>query len=479
MNYRIIGRTTGIIMLVEAVFMAPIMIYALFISEDPLPFVYSIFILLLIGFPLSRINPASGLFYAKNAFVTVVIAWVILSVFGALPYYFCGSFDNYLDCLFESVSGFSTTGGSLFSSIDHLPKTILLWRNCTVFWGGMGVLLFATAILPASKDRSHNLMRAETPGPTANKLVPKLNQSSKILYGIYFSLAIVHFVCLLLVGIDAFDALNIAISTTGTGGFAVINDGISAYDNTAAELIISTFMLLSSINYIAYFFLITGRFKDLFKLSELRFYLLFILIAVLLIAANIYSLYGNIWTSLKYSFFTVTAFASTTGYNVVDHNAWPMFSKAMIFVLIMIGGCAGSTAGGMKISRVAIVLKSILREVKQIVHPRSVNVVWMDGNVIDEKTLTSVTRFFAAYIMITITAIVFVSLDNYDFSTTFSAVVTCMSNSAPGFGLIGPTGSFDVFSSFNKVVLMLCMLIGRLEIFPILIFLSPSTWKKA
>ena len=479
MNYRIIWRTTGIIMLVEAVFMLPVMIYAFFAKEDPLPFVYSMLILSAIGFPLSRINTAAGLFYAKNAFVTVVIAWVILSVFGALPYYFSGQFDNYLDCLFESVSGFSTTGGSLFSSIDHLPNTILLWRNCTVFWGGMGVLLFATAILPASRDRSHNLMRVETPGPMSSKLVPKLSQSSKILYSIYFSLAIVHFICLLAVGINAFDALNIAMSTAGTGGFSVINNGISAYNNTAAELIISTFMLLSSINYIAYFFLFTGRFREFFKMSELKFYLLFIAAAILLIAVNIYSVYGDVGTSLKYSFFTVTAFASTTGYNVVDHNAWPMFSKAVIFVLIMIGGCAGSTAGGIKISRVAIILKSILREVKQIIHPRSVNVIRMDGEAIDEKTLTSVTRFFAAYIVITIFAIVLVSLDNHDFSTTFSAVVTCMSNSAPGFGLIGPTGSFAVFSDFNKVVLMLCMLIGRLEIFPILIFLTPSTWKKA
>ncbi len=479
MNPKIICHTIGIVMIAEAAFMLPVVIYALFSGEDPMPFIYSIAIPLSIGIPLSLLTRSKGLFYAKNAMVAVVLAWLSLSFFGALPYLFCSNFDSFIDCLFESVSGFSTTGGSIFPSVAHLPKTVLLWRNLTVFWGGMGVLVFASIIFPSSKDRSHNLMRAESTGPMSTKFVPKLSTSSKILYSIYFVLTILHTICLICVDIAPFDAVNIALSTAGTGGFAIIDGGISSYNNSAAEIIISIFMLLSSINYAAYFLLVTGRLKELLHLSEVRFYLLVIAVCVLLVAANINSIYSDVGTSLKYAFFTVVSFSSTTGFNVVDHDTWPMFSKAIIFLLMAVGGCAASTSGGIKMSRILITLKLIKREVTQTIYPRSVNIVRMNGHIVEEKTLASVTRFFAAYVVIASISFVLLSIDNFDFMTSLTAVVTCMTSSAPGFGLVGPVGCFDIFSGFSKIVLMMCMLIGRLEIFPILIFLSPSTWKNA
>ena len=478
MNYRIAGKTAGAIMLLEAACMSSAVIISMIYREDLSPFLYSITILLALGLPLYFLNRrALDKFSAKIGLMTVGLMWIVLSAFGALPFFFDGDFGNYVNCFFESVSGFTTTGASILTEVESHPKGILWWRSFTHFIGGMGVLVLANAILPSTKDKSHYLLKAEVPGPMSDKLVPKLSMSSKILYGMYVGITLLQIISLLIVGIEPYDAATIAFATAGTGGFSVKNASLAAYNNPAAEYITGIFMLLFSVNFTVYFLLITGKIRKALKNEELRFFLTLSFSAVFLITIDVLDTYG-ISDSFRYAFFSVASVVSTTGFSNIDYNVWSYFSKAIIIILMLCGACAGSTGGGLKSSRVCITLKAFGQEILQFIHPRAVNVVRFDGKVVPERTVSSIIRFFAAYFIIIFGAVLLISIDNFDFTTSFTAVLSCMSNIGPGLELVGPSGNFAAFSNISKVILSFCMLIGRLEIYPILILFTPSAWKR-
>ncbi len=478
MNYRILGKTAGAILLLEAACMGLASVVSLIYRENPSPFLYSILIMLIFGLPLYFVNNnKAGRYSPKDGIITVGLLWFILSAFGALPFFFHGTFGNYVNCFFEAVSGFTTTGASILTEIETNPKGILWWRSFTHFIGGMGVLVLANAIFPSSKDRAQNLLNAEIPGPMSDKLVPKLSASSKILYGIYVGIALLEVIFLMFSGLSLYDAMTISLATAGTGGFSVKNASIAAYGNYTAEYIIGVFMILFSLNFTVYFMLITGKIKKVLKNEELRFFLFSTSTAIVLITANLIKTF-HFSDSFRYAFFTVASIVSTTGFVTVDHNLWPYFAKVIIVILMICGACAGSTGGGLKASRVLISLKAFKQELVRFIHPRAVNVIRFDGKVLPDRTVSGIARFISAYFIITFSAVLLISLDDFDFTSSLTAVISCMSNIGPGLGIVGPTGNFAVFSNFSKIVLSICMLIGRLEIYPILILFMPSAWKR-
>ncbi len=478
MSYRMILRTTGAVMLIEAAVMVIMTLVSLLYSETPMPFLITIAILIVLGFPLYRIKIKQKSFFAKEGYVTAATTWLVLSLFGALPFYINGGFGNYVNCFFEAVSGFTTTGATILSDIESLPRGILLWRSTTHFIGGMGILVLATAIIPTGNNRSQHLMRAEMPGPTAGKLVPRLSQSSKILYGIYAVLTALEVIALLIADVSFFEAVNIAFATAGTGGFTVTNTSIAAYNSVAVDLITSVFMLLFSLNFTIYFLILIGNFKSIRKNQELWFFLSVVAAATLLVAVNVRNVYDSFWQGLRYAFFTVSSTISTTGFVTIDYDTlWPTFSKCIILMLMVIGACAGSTGGGVKASRMLVFLKSVAQEIRQIIHPRSVSVIRVDDTPVNTGVTHSIMRFLAAYVFCIIGGVLLISINNFDFITTFSSVLTCLGNVGPGLGAVGPVLNFNNMSIFSKLILSFLMLLGRLEIFPLLILFSPKTWR--
>ena len=460
MNYRILGKTAGAILLLESACMGLAAVVSLIYRENPSPFLFSILIMLIIGLPLYFANyKKAGRYSPKDGIITVGLLWFILSAFGALPFFFHGTFGNYVNCFFETVSGFTTTGASILTEIEANPKGILWWRSFTHFIGGMGVLVLANAIFPSSKDRAQNLLNAEIPGPMSDKLVPKLSASSKILYGIYVGITLLEVVCLMISGLGLYDALTISLATAGTGGFSVKNASIAAYGNNAAEYIIGIFMILFSLNFTVYFMLLTGKIKKVLKNEECRFFLFCTFAAVFMITTNIIKTF-SLADSFRYAFFTVASIVSTTGFVTVDHNLWPYFAKVIIVILMICGACAGSTGGGLKASRVLISLKAFKQEIVRFIHPRAVNVIRIDGKALPDRTVSGIARFVSAYFIITFSAVLLISLDDFDFTSSLTAVISCMSNIGPGLGIVGPTGNFALFSDFSKIVLSVCMLIG-------------------
>jgi len=363
--------------------------------------------------------------------------------------------------------------------VETLPKGILFWRSFTHWLGGMGVLILAIALLPSMGSRPLNLMKAESPGPVVSKLVPKASQSSKILYGIYCALTLIQVLCLRAAGMPWYDSVVHSFATAGTGGFSTRNLSVAAYRSPSIEIIITVFMLLFSINFAFYFFLLSRKVKHAFQSDELRFFLIVVFASIALIAVNILPLYATGEESVRHAAFQVASIISTTGFASTDFNLWPEFSRFLLVILMFIGACAGSTGGGLKCSRVLLLLKCIRREIKQIIHPRSVNVVKLDGRVVDEDTLRSILIFFAAYLFILLGAALLVALDNFTFGTTFTAVLTCISNVGPGLELVGPMSNFSVFSGLSKLILSLCMIVGRLEVLPILVLFSGNAWKRS
>jgi len=465
-------------MLIEAGSMLPSLVVALCFRENPLPFLFSIGILIVLGLPLALLNRRSGRFHSRVAYITAGISWLTLSLFGALPFLFCGQFPSFIDCLFESISGFTTTGSTILTDVEVLPKGILFWRNFTHFIGGMGIIVLTTVLLPTIGDRVQHLMQAEVPGPTSEKLVPKLAQSSKILYAIYVALTVLELLALLCCGLSFFDALNLAISTAGTGGFAIYNASIAAFASPAVEIVISVFMLMFGVNFSLYFLILCGKIRDVLKNTELRFYLTLLVVFVILITWNIYGIYGNLGDSLRNALFSVSTLISTTGFGLADFDRWPTFSKTILVLLMFTGACAGSTAGGLKLSRIYMMLQSVRRELRRIVHPNSVSIVRMDGRAIGERTLSGTMVYLGTFVVILFVAIWLVSLEGHDIVTSVTSVIATIGNIGPGLALVGPVGNYSIFSAFSKIVLCLCMLIGRLEIYPILLLFAPSTWKK-
>ena len=478
MNRRMICRVLGLILLCLAALLLLPMVAGLCYGESVSHFLITIAISGTAGFLLTRVKPYSTVIYAKDGFVVVSLGWILMSMLGALPFVISGDIPNYINALFETVSGFTTTGASILDDIEGLSRGCMFWRSFTHWIGGMGVLVFILAVLPMSGEHSMHIMRAEVPGPTVGKLVPRVRQTAKILYLIYIAMTVLEMLLLLLGGMDFYDALLHAFATAGTGGFSTRAASIAAFDSVYLEMVIAVFMVLFGINFNLYFLLLIGRWRDALKSEELRWYLGIIAASVLAIALGISKMYGGIAAGLRHAFFYVASITSSTGFGTVDFVTWPEYCKWIIVMLMFCGACAGSTGGGIKTSRVIILFKNVACEIRQMIHPRTVTRVQLDGKRVDTAGLKAVSTFFTSFMLLLIIGSFLVSLDGYDMATNFSAVLSSLSNIGPGMSLIGPTGNYNIFSYGSKLVLTLTMLIGRLEIFPILILFSPSTWKR-
>ena len=483
MNRRMIVYVLGRILLAEALLMLPSLAVGLIYGEGAdavRAFLPPILLLLGAGVLMGVKRPYDTVIYARDGFFVVATSWILLSLFGALPLWFCGEFPTFWDCIFEIVSGFTPTGASVLSAPEVLPHSILFWRSFTHWIGGMGVLVFVLAVMPLSENRALHLMRAEVPGPVVGKLVPRMRETAKILYAVYTALTAVLVILLLFGGMPLFDSLCYAFGTAGTGGFSISAAGVGAYDSAYIEIIVGVFMLLFGVYFNLYYLILIGRAKEALRSEELRWYLMIVLCAVLSIAANTYSLYQNTATSLRHAFFQVSTIITTTGFATVDFaNGWPLFSQTILLLLMVVGACAGSTGGGLKVSRLMLLIKTCRQEVRRLIHPRVVTVVRFEGKAVDTSLMRTTLTYFVMYVLILCVSTLLLSLDRADFLTSFSAELACFNNIGPGLGAVGPMGSYAAYSAWSKMLLSLNMLLGRLEIFPILVLFSPGIWRGA
>lgn len=476
MNIKAILKIIGSALCIESLFMIPCIIIAFTNKEaGGYPFLITSVLLFAIGAPLVIINIKSSKFHIKDGLLSVALSWILISIAGAMPYYFSGVIPQFINSLFESVSGFSTTGATILTDVEALPKSMLLWRCLTLWFGGMGILILTLAIIPSAGSGGIYIMKAEITGPSPSRLVPKLRKTAIILYSIYISLTLLEIICLIATGMGGFDSIIHALSTAGTGGFSNKNLSIGAYDNAAVDVIITIFMYLFGINFAIYFTVFSKSIFQAFKSEEFRVYSVIILISIILVTFNIFNIYGkNLILSLRYSAFQVTSIISTTGFATADFNCWPPLSKMVLLILMFIGSCATSTGGGMKVIRFIIMFKSARLSYKKILHPRITQSVIIDGHIVDEGIIKNVWMFSFLYIFIIIVASLLISFENYDMSTSISSVISMIGNTGAGFGSIGALGNYSLFTSFSKIVLCFCMLLGRLEILPILFLLTPK-----
>ena len=480
MNITAILNIIGHVMKYEIILLLIPFFVALFYGQgDANAFLYTVLLMIPIALILIKIKGKKNEIYAKEGFLTVGLAWIVISFFGALPFVFSGAIPSLVDAFFETSSGFTTTGASILTEIQSLPKGILFWRSFTHWVGGMGFLIFILALMPTFSGNTIHLLKAESPGPTPGKIVPKIKQTAKILYAIYFVLTVIQTILLKIAGMSWYDSILHALGTAGTGGFSNMNASVAAFNNPAVEWIITIFMLLFGVNFVLYFQLIRGNVKAFFKSEELKWYLIAVFASIIIIAVNIIPFnHGDVTKSIRDSAFQVSSIVTTTGYATVNFNLWPTLSKVILIMLMFMGAMAGSTGGGIKTIRIVIIFKAIRREIDKILHPRRVKSVKIDGNVVEEETISGVFLFIFAYIIISLIAIFIVSFDNFDITTTVTSVIATLSNIGPGLEMVGPAGNFSVFSDLSKLVLSFCMLAGRLEIYPMLILFSPSLWKK-
>ena len=446
--------------------------------HDIMPFVYSIGLTLLAAVVLGIKKPKNDVVFARESFISVSLGWLLLSFFGALPFYISGSIPNIIDCIFETVSGFTTTGATILNTVETLPKSILFWRAFTHWIGGMGVLVFLLMLTQISEGNAMYIMRAEVPGPSVGKLAPRMRSNSLILYGIYTALTVLESVLLIIEGLPAFDAVTNAMSTAGTGGFSVRDVGIAAYGSPAVEWTIAVFMLLFGINFNLYYLILFGRIKQVFASEELRVYTGIIAAATLTVGINVMNYYGSFGDSIRKAFFQVTSVISTTGFSNVEFMNWPQLSRAVILVLLFTGACAGSTAGGIKISRIIIMAKVVYRSIHQLAHPHEVSCIKFEGKVVDRETRSFVCTYMTTFFVILFLSTFAVMFQGHDFETSFSAMLSCFNNVGPALGLVGHSGNYNIFGGGTKLLMSLIMLVGRLEIFPMLILFMPSTWEK-
>lgn len=480
MNIRMIFSSLGNVLCIEAALMIPSLLVSVIYGEnDVYAFMISILIVLAAGFLLRLLQPGDSEMYARDGFAIVALSWLFVSVFGALPFLISGAIPAPIDALFEAVSGFTTTGATILTEVESLPRGILFWRSFTHWVGGMGVLALVLAVLPSVKTSTVHIMVAESPGPNPGKLVPKMGQTVKILYIIYSVMTLVQIVLLLISGMPLYDSVVHALGTAGTGGFSIKNTSIGAYNNVFAEVIITIFMFLFGTNFSLYFQIIRGNIKSYFRDAEFRFYLGTVIVSIVLITLDLSGkVFGSLWESLRHASFQVSSIMTTTGYATTDFNLWPSFSKSILVLLMFIGASAGSTAGGIKCIRIVLLMKLIRREVHRIIHPRSVYTIKIDGKTVDGDILSGVTVFFYAFIFIFVAALLIVSLEGKDMISNFTAVATSIGNVGPGLGIVGPMGNFASYSALSKIVFSVCMIIGRLEVFPVLLLLAPTFWKK-
>ncbi|MBR2667157.1 MAG: TrkH family potassium uptake protein [Oscillospiraceae bacterium] len=478
MNYRMIGQMLGRVLCMEAVLMLVPLFIALGYHESVVPFLISVVITGVVGFCLSRLQPKHSDFYAREGFVIVVMCWVVLSLLGTLPFVISGEIPRFIDALFETVSGFSTCGASILTDIEALSYSCLFWRSFTHWIGGMGVLVFIMAVMPMAGEYNMHIMRAEATGPVVGKLVPRVRKTAVILYLMYVILTLIETILLVLGPMNWFDAVLHAFSTAGTGGFSTRAASVGAFGSTYVDLVISIFMLLFGINFNLYFFLLIGKFKSFWKSEELRWYLGAIAFATITISLAIRTSYTIFGSALRDAFFQVLSIISTTGFATADFNQWPQYARWLLVLLMFSGACAGSTGGGMKVSRILILAKAAKAELRRLLHPRSVNLVQMDHKRVDESTVRCTLVFLVLYMGILLLGTLIVSLDGFDLETNFTAVLASLSSIGPGLSLVGATGNYAMFSWLSKLVLACCMLIGRLEIFPVMMFCAPRTWKR-
>ena len=474
MNKRMIAYISGLLLLCEAGLLLLPLAVALIFGDKTIPdFLLTIGMLILSGGALILFKPKDKTIYARDGLVIVALGWIILSLFGALPFYFSGEIPKYLDAVFETVSGFTTTGSSILSDVEALSKSLIFWRSFTHWIGGMGVLVFVMAVLPLSGGGGDlHLMRAESPGPSVGKLVPKSNKTARILYLIYLVLTLTLIVILKIGGMPLFDSITIAFGTAGTGGFGILNSSVAGY-NTFCQATITIFMALFGINFNFYFLLLFKRFKEAFRSSELWTYLGIMGGAIAIITVNIHSQFESIAKALHHAAFQVSSVMTTTGFSTVDFDKWPELSRMILLMVMCIGACAGSTGGGFKVSRLILLLKNALKELRSISHPRSIKVIKIDGHVVSDETMRGTLAYLTLYVLTFCISILIVSADKTDMVSNITGVVATLNNIGPGFGVCGATGNFSTFSNLSKFVFIADMLLGRLELFPLICLFMP------
>ncbi len=479
MNIKTVRRILGLVLFVEAVSMLLPIVCAIIYGEKDCIFAFSkcIVLAIVIGGLLTIKTNSKESMFAKEGFASVALAWIVMSIFGALPFVFSGTIPNFIDALFETASGFSTTGASILTDVEALPKSMLFWRSFTHWLGGMGVLVFLLAIIPSAGGNNFFLMKAESPGPSVSKLVPRVKTSATILYGIYIVMTVIEMIILLLGGMEAFDAITLSLGTAGTGGFAVRNSGLSDY-SAFSQIVITVFMILFGIDFSLYYLTLTKKVKSALKSSELHWYLIIIFTAITAITINCRHLFASLGETIRHTAFQVGSIITTTGYSTCDFNLWPELSKTILVTLMFVGACAGSTGGGIKVSRIIILAKSLVKEIRIAAHPKATVKTTMNGRLVEHETVRSINTYMVAYVIIFVVSILLISFDNFDYTTNFTAVSATLNNIGPGLNLVGPTGNFSMFSPVSKLVMVFDMLAGRLEIFPMLVLFSKFAWKK-
>lgn len=461
-----------------ALLLVPVLVAVVYQEKCGIVFLIPIVILCLLFWVAGRKRPEYGQIYGKEGMVIVALAWILWSLFGAMPFTLSGYIPSYVDAFFETVSGFTTTGSSIIPDVEVLPHCLLFWRSFTHWIGGMGVLVFVLVVTSLDRKNSMYLMRAEVPGPEKDKLVPKAMSTARILYGMYLTLTVIEMVFLVIGGMNLFDSMIFSFGSAGTGGFSNYADSVAHFNSAYIDGVITVFCALFGVNFALFYFMILGDFKSILKNEELRTYILLIAGATAAIMLNIHSLYPTIGKSFRYAVFQVVTVITTTGYSTADFAQWPMFSKAVLMMLTVIGACASSTGGGIKVSRLLVGMKCVKREIVQLAHPKSVGIIRIGGKKVSSDVLRTIYIYFIAYVGILIGSVLLVSLDNFDFETTFSAVLTTLGNVGPGMAKVGPMGNFAGFSPFSKLILCFDMLAGRLEIFPFLVLFTAPAWRR-
>ncbi len=478
MNTKLVLKLNGYILLFDVFAMVlPLVVAGVYKESAGMAFFPVMALCLAIALPLIRMKPKKKDLFAREGLATVALAWVVMSFVGGLPFFFSREIPNLIDCFFESSSGFTTTGATILTNIEGMSKCMLFWRSFTHWIGGMGVLMFVLAIAPLAGGNNMQLIRAESPGPQVEKLLPKANTTAKVLYGMYIGLTVVQVVFLLFGDMPLFDALTTAFGTAGTGGFAVKSSSMGGYSQYT-QIVITIFMLLFSVNFNIYFFIIAKKFSSVWKNEELRAFAIIVFVSIALITLNTVQLFENLGGAIHHSSFAVATIISTSGFSTVDFNTWPDFSKTLLVLLMFIGACAGSTGGGIKVSRILIMFKSLKREFFTLIHPRSVKTIRISGKKIDDETIRKVNSYMLCYILLFFISFLIVSFDNFGFETNFTSIAATLNNVGPGLGAVGPSGNFAAFSPLSKIVFIIDMICGRLELFPILILFLPQTWKK-
>lgn len=478
MNYGVVIYILGKILEANAAFMIfPFIVGLCYGENEAWWYLLSAVICFGIGFGMSIRKPNKGGLYLKEGFFVVALGWILMSLASAVPFVLTGDIPYFVDAVFESVSGLTTTGASILNDIEALSRASIFWRSFLHLMGGMGVFVFLSALLPMLGGNSMNLMKAESTGPSVDKLVPKLKNTVTIMYAIYLGMGLVECIILLFLGMDVFESLTLTFGTIGTGGFGIVNTSCMAY-SPAIQWVIGVFMLLSGVNYAMYFLLLSRKFKSAFGLEEVRLYFVVFVVAVALITVNLGNTYGSLEETVRQAFFQVSTLITSTGYATADFDRWPEFSKSVLLLVMLMGACAGSTGGGIKMSRVAILFKSGRKQIQMLIHPRAIKKIRMDGNVVDHDAVRATNAYISMFCMVFAISVLLVSLEGYDFTTNFTAVLATLNNMGPGFNLVGPTCNFGFLSPFSKLVLMFDMLAGRLELFPMLMLLSPRSWRK-